>query len=175
MIIIPAEEFNHQARSGKGSSDKVYQNKPFNPSVIFAIKRKKVAINYCREWMKNNPPLICILVEDTHHIQVWYELLNNSILTQSQSRQTEPNLTAEKIYNSLLPSFKLPIDRGFILNCQQILTESIGPIAKIIIKKTVFENPKINREQFIKKLIQTLPQKLQKKDLEQQLNQLLND
>lgn len=167
MFIINAEEFNHQARNSSNFSGKVYRKKIFTPGVIYSIKQKEAAIQYCRNWMKKNPSFLCILVEDTHQLQVWYEQLTRSSTSKRQNSLAESG-------SSLLKSKNLPIDRNFVTRCEQKLTDSIGPIAKIIVKKIISQNSQCNREQFILKLIEALPKKTTK-DLEEQLKQLLNE
>lgn len=165
MFIIKAEEFKRQTHNSS-SSGKVYRQKIFTPGVIYSIRRKDAAVEYCRKWMSENPSFLCILVEDTHQLQVWYEQL---------SRASNPNRqNSAQNSSSLLKSEYLQIDKNFVIQCQKILTNSIGPIAKIIIKKVISRNHQSNREQFISSLITELP-KREKKDLEQQLKQLLDE
>ena len=165
MFIIKAEEFNYQARNCSSFSGKIYQQKVFTPGVIYSIKQKEAAIQYCREWMNKNPSFVCILVEDTQQLQVWYEQLTTPSILNTQNSSAEEN-------SSLLKSKYLPIDQNFVARCEQKLIDSIGPIAKIIIKKVISQNPQYNREQFISNLIKELP-KRQIKNLEKQLKQLI--
>lgn len=168
MFIIKAEEFNRQARNSSGFSGKVYHQKIFTPGVVYSIRQKEAALNYCRNWMNKNPSFLCILVEDTHQLQVWYEQLSPQSSTNNQKASRKESSS------SLLKSKYLQIDKKFVSQCQQILTDSIGPIAKIIIKKVISQNSQCNREQFISSLIKEIP-KSQQKDIEQQLKQLLNE
>lgn len=167
MIIIPAEEFNRQARSSSGFFGKVYHQKKFIPGVIFSIGRKDAALSYCRNWMNENPSFLCILVEDTHQLQVWYEQLN-----QKTSVRDVKDSTKKK--SSLLKSRHLQIDTKFVAQCQQILIDAIGLIAKIVVKKVISQNPRSNREQFIADLLKELP-KSQQEEVERQLKQLLRE
>ena len=167
MIIIPAEEFNRQARNISSFSGKVYHKKKFIPGVIFSIGRKEAALSYCRNWMNENPSFLCILVEDTHQLQVWYEQLTR----QSSVKKIEDST---KKGSSLLQSKHLQIDKKFVAQCQQILIDTIGPIAKIIIQKVLTQNSRYNREQFVVNLIKKLP-KDGAKEIERQLKQLLRE
>lgn len=167
MLILQAEEFNRQSRNSSNFSGKIYHQKILTPGVIFSIRQKNAALNYCRDWMNQNPSFLCLLVEDTHQIQVWYEQLN-----QQLDRVRPPN-RIEKDSSSLLKSKYLPIDKSFVTQCQQNLIDSIGPIARIIVTKVISQNAKCNREQFIASLIEKLP-KEQQKNAQQQLEQLLN-
>ena len=167
MIIIPAEEFNRQARNISSFSGKVYHQKKFIPGVIFSIGRKDAALSYCRNWMNENPSFLCILVEDTYQLQVWYEQLNRQSSVKKIEDSTNYKFT-------LLQSKYLQIDKKFVAQCQQILIDTIGPIAKIIIKKVLSKNSRCNREQFILNLFRELP-KEQKEEIERQLKQLLHE
>jgi hypothetical protein len=167
MIIIPAEEFNRQAHNISSLSGKVYHQKKFIPGVIFSIGRKEAALSYCRNWMNENPSFLCILVEDTHQLQVWYEQLTR----QSSVKKLEDST---KNSSSLLQSKHLQIDKKFVAQCQQILIDTIGPIAKIIIQKVLAQNSRCNREQFVVNLIKKLP-KDGAKEIERQLKQLLRE
>lgn len=170
MIIVLAKEFNLQARNVQKISGRIYQNRVFIPGVIFALRCKEVAIKYCREWMKNNPSFLCILVEDTTHIQVWYETKRHRVYNRGQKK-----MSVNKASSSLLSSHNLPIDKMFVVKCQQALTEHIGPIAKIVIKKAIAKNVRLNRKQFISRLIKELQQVKQVQGLEEQLEQLLDN
>ena len=167
MIIIPAEEFNRQARNSSSFLGKVYHQKQFIPGVIFSIYRKDAALSYCRDWMNENPSFLCILVEDTHQLQVWYEQLNQQSSVKNIKDTTKNS-------SSLLQSKYLQIDRKFVAQCQQRLIDTIGPIAKIIIKKVLSQNSRCNREQFISNLIRELP-KDGSEEIERQLKQLLRE
>jgi hypothetical protein len=180
MIIVSAEEFNHQ--SSYNSSGRFYQDRTLIPGVIFSIERKKVAINYCQTLMNQYSSLKCLLVEDIVSIQVWYEqssrqILNQmpTIITKTKITKTEIDLTTNPLSPSLLKGRYLPIDRSFVLRCQEILTEFIGPIAKIIIRKIISQDTKFNRQQFIAKLIQEVHNTKQFSNIERQLKQLLSD
>jgi hypothetical protein len=180
MIIVSAEKFNHQ--SSYNSSGRVYRDLTLTPGVIFSLNRKETAINYCQELMNQYSSLKCLLVEDLVSIQVWYEqssrqILNKvpAIITKTKKTKTEINLITNPIPPSLLKSKYLPIDRSFVLRCQEILTEFIGPIAKIIIKKIISQGTKFNRQQFINKLIQEVHHTKQSSNIERQLKRLLSD
>lgn len=167
MIIISAEEFNRQARNSSSFLGKVYHRQKFIPGVIFSIGRKDAALSYCRDWMNENPSFLCILVEDTHQLQVWYEQLNRQSSVKKIEDSTNHNF-------SLLQSKDLQIDKKFVAQCQQIMIDTIGPIAKIIIKKVISLNYRCNREQFISNLIKELP-KNRPEEIERQLKQLLRE
>jgi hypothetical protein len=117
--------------------------------------------------MNENPSFLCILVEDTHQLQVWYEQLTR----QSSVKKLEDST---KNSSSLLQSKHLQIDKKFVAQCQQILIDTIGPIAKIIIQKVLAQNSRCNREQFVVNLIKKLP-KDGAKEIERQLKQLLRE
>ena len=169
MFIISVEEFNRQARYSSDFSGKIYHQKRLSPGVIFSIKQKEAALSYCRNWMSENPSFLCLLVEDTYQLQVWYEQLNRQSISQD-----EPKNSSKENADLLLKSRELQIDRKFVEGCQQILTDFIGPIAKIVVKKVVSQNPRCDREEFILRLIQELPQERQK-ELTQPLKQLISD
>jgi hypothetical protein len=180
MIIVSAEKFNHQ--SSYNLSGRVYHNLTLIPGVIFSLNRKEVAINYCQELMNQYSSLKCLLVEDLVSIQVWYEqssrqILNKvpAIITKATKTKTELKFTTNPVPLPLLKSKYLPIDRSFVLKCQEILTEFIGPIAKIIIRKVISQDTKFNRQQFIDKLIQEVHQTKQSSSIERQLKRLLSD
>ena len=170
MIIIPVQEFNHQARNHSKLSGKVYHNKLLNPGVIFSAKQKEAAIQYCLSWMKNNQSFLCILVEDTHHLQVWYEQLS-----RKASSKTPKNLLSNPSSSPVLESQYLPLDREFLVRCHQVLAEFIGPIAQIIMMKVLARDNQFNREEFITQLIQEIKQKkpIQEQDTEERLKELL--
>ncbi|WP_144863112.1 hypothetical protein [Hyella patelloides] len=62
----------------------------------------------------------------------------------------------------------------FVVKCQQILAEYIGPIAKIVIKKAIDRDVRLNRKQFVARIIKELQQSKKVQGLEQQLEQLLD-
>lgn len=177
ISIVSAEQFNSQLSNNL--SGKVYHNTTIIPGVIFAINRKKVAINYCQELMNKYPSVKCILIEDTDFIQVWYNKASSQILNQNPCQTSRSKIKISQEVNfpsqSLLDSKYLPIDRTFVLRCQAVLAEAIGPIAKIIIKKTISQNTQLNRQQFIAKLIQEIDKVEHLQDIKQQLNQLLSN
>ena len=177
MYIIPAEEFNSQARNYKKSSGIIYQGKIYIPGVVFAIKRRLAAIKYCQELIFKNSSFQCILVEDTNHIRVWYEKSSRLYLYKipQQKNKQKSKLQNNSISSKFSASKNLPIDRDFVLQCQQTIAEFIGPIAKIFIKKTVIQNAQLNRQQFIFLLIKELEKNSKIPGLEQKLQQLLDD
>ena len=172
MIVISAQEFKNKALNSSDSLRKVYHNKVLTPGVVFSHQQKDAAVSYCLKWMSNNPSFLCILVEDLNKTQVWYEQINLKI-----SREALTKIFKKDVSPSLLESKYLQIDREFIARCQETLTESIGPIAKIIIKKVLARDNQSNRQQFITKLIQELQEKKQTKNrnLEEKLEELLGN
>lgn len=175
MIIVSAEEFDRHARNNL--SGKIYRKKSIIPGVIFSIRRKQVAINYCQELMSKYQSMKCLLVEDGFFIQVWYDRASRPILNHNPNQKNRPTigLGTNRDSQSLLESKYLPIDRAFVLRCQTVLAEAIGPIARIIIKRAIFQNNKSNRQQFVVNLIREIKNIKQCEDLERQLNQLLSN
>lgn len=175
MIIVSVEEFNRQVINNL--SGKVFHNTIVIPGVVFSIHRRQVAINYCQELSKRYPSVQCILVEDNHYVEVWYDQGSSPILKTNPNYKTQPKISLKKNRpaQSLLESRYLPIDRTFVFLCQGILIEAIGPIAKIIIRKTISQNTKSNRQQFIARLIREIHQTGYSEDVEQQLKQLLSN
>ena len=177
MYIIPAEEFNSQARNYKKSSGRIYREKIYVPGVVFAIKRKLVAIKYCQELIHKRSSFQCILVEDTNNIQVWYEKSSSLYLYDISQKKIKQKLNSQNNPTSqnFFASKNLPIDRDFVLQCQQTIAEFIGPIARIFIKKTMIQNAQLNRQEFIFLLVEELQKNSKIPGLEQKLQQLLDD
>ena len=61
------------------------------------------------------------------------------------------------------------IDRLFIARCQQILVELIGPIATIICKRTVTQNPNIERSKFIELIAKQIPEQQKAEEFKKKL------
>ncbi|VEP13467.1 hypothetical protein H1P_20074 [Hyella patelloides LEGE 07179] len=118
---------------------------------------------------EKQPIFLCILVEDTTHIQVWYERISRRVYHHRPKK-----ISVNKASSSLLSSHNLPIDKMFVVKCQQILAEYIGPIAKIVIKKAIDRDVRLNRKQFVARIIKELQQSKKVQGLEQQLEQLLD-
>ena len=172
MVIVQAKQFNLQTRNGNTHLEKIYDNKIFSAGVMFAIKYKEQAIEYCKYWNKEQPNCLCLLVEDTSSVQVWYEKKRerqSSKVKRSSTQQTKFKVTSKS-------NERLPIDKEFISRCQQILAESIGPISKLIVKKTLSQNTaKCSRQQFVAQLVLELKNKQQAQDIERKLKNILSD
>ena len=111
-------------------------------------------------------------MEDTSQIQVWYEKKSGGVsskVKRNLAQQTKSKITSDS-------NERLPIDKEFISLCQQILAQSIGPIAKLVIKKTLSQNSaKCSRDRFIAQLVLELKDKQQVQDIERELKNILND
>ena len=51
----------------------------------------------------------------------------------------------------------LPLDPDFINLCERILAEYIGPLASVICKRTIANNPDFNRQQFVEIIAGKIP------------------
>lgn len=163
MIVIQAREFNFQAQKNINTSERVYRQKIFIPGAIFDSSRKEAAYRYCLFWKSYNLSLLCLLVEDGRSLQVWHERPISSSLPSKQKDSTK-----KQKRSPLIEAKYLLVDKVFIAQCAEILTDSIGPIAKIILNEVTSQNTGCNRERFIQKLVAKVPENRQH-DLKQQL------
>jgi len=67
------------------------------------------------------------------------------------------------------PGTKNSLDRDFIKRCQQELAQYIGPIASVICKRTLSQNPHLKKHEFIQALTQYIPQPQQASEFQRQL------
>ena len=72
------------------------------------------------------------------------------------------------IFYSPLDS-KMPIQPDFVSLCQKELAELIGPMASIICKRTLEQNPKISGRELVEKLAQKIPNQQQAEEFKKSL------
>lgn len=84
----------------------------------------------------------------------------NSVGRQNTSGQSKPSTS---------PPSPSQLRQNFISKCQQELAELIGPMASIICKRTLQQNPGISQDEFVEALAKKIPDRQQAKEFEQRL------
>ncbi len=157
MEIISWHEFESKSSSNGNQNQKIYNQRVINKGPIFSLQNKDVAIRYCQE-NKNN---LCILVENKNYFQSWEEkkeLVKTK--TSSSSAKTE--------------SSRQEINEEFLALVKNILSEYIGPIAGIICKKTVTQNPNLTPQKLIDILAEKIPTDEDSSEFKNKLQKQLN-
>ncbi len=85
------------------------------------------------------------------------------------SKTPTPSLDTTSSLTPTTSAAKAKFDPGFIERCQQELAEYIGPIATIICKRTLAQNPNLSTAQFIEVLAQKIPNSKQAQEFQQRL------
>lgn len=164
MDIILKQKFDLETRKHGELVERFYQDKLLTPSVIFAIKHKKLAFRYSKIFKYINPAVYLMLVKEDNYIQVWYEK------EEFLKSQKGADVVIKAVEASI--EEELPLDREFVIICQKLLTDYIGPFSKIIIKKNVSKKPQPSRNEFIASLISEVIDKPNSAELVRKLEKL---
>ena len=109
--------------------------------------------------------------KETEEFRVTPSPLEQQYPTTQPGASKTPTLSSDTT-SSLTPnaaSAKVNFDPSFIERCQQELAEYIGPIAAIICKRTLAQNPNFSTPQFIEALAQKIPNPKQAQEFQQRL------
>lgn len=141
MSLLSTEEFNQRSSSGANPLEKIYQGKAVEAGPVFSLDNLQAAELYCQRFSRKQTGAVCVIVQEQSFFKIWSEIIQNR-----QNAVSELASSSDKVKNSLN---SLPVTDEFIDYCQKLLAEYIGPIAKMLCKKTLAKRPHLNRTEFV--------------------------
>ena len=160
MQILSIKEFDAQC-SAIDSLKKVYQGKTLAGGPVFPLTDVQAAQSYCKIFSSQQTEKICLIVKDKNFIRIWTEA------DTSESVQTGDDLLSSE--NQDVSKRTLPVEIEFTNNCQESLAKYIGPIAKIVCKKTLAKKPNLTREEFVDILAKQISNSQQAQKFKQEI------
>lgn len=161
MGVLSIKEFNQRSTSGKNSLEKTYQNKSLTAGPVFSLTNLNAAKLYCQSLGTIQNETMCLIVEEENFFRIWS---GNNLDSPENNNNTQ-------VENQESNDASLPLEASFIEVCQKKLAINIGPIAKVICKKTLAKKPNLARVEFV----EILAKKISDPDLAQEFKQDLLD
>ncbi|MDJ0649549.1 MAG: hypothetical protein QNJ60_12665 [Xenococcaceae cyanobacterium MO_188.B19] len=180
MNIISAEDFNKQTTLGQNRTQKIYQDRILTQGPVFALDKKKLALEYCKSYFKKHSGSYCLVVQERYYFQLWKEekIIKNPIKVNLES---DENISKPLLQNNTLSatevnksSLNINIVLDFINLCKKLLSQSIGVFGNFLCDTTLSENPNINCQEFIGILASQIPDVEQSKQFKKTLLQFID-
>lgn len=162
MTILSIEEFNARCSIADDSSHKIYQGKTIVGGPVFAPTDIDAAQTYCEIFSQKQTGETCLIVEDKNFLRIWIEERNVEELKELHS---DSCLEIEQISNRS----SLPVEAKFINNCQELLAQYVGPIARVICRKTLAKKPDLTRTELVEILAKKISDPQQAEEFKRQL------
>ena len=161
-MILSIEEFNAQCSIADNSSQKVYRGKTIVGGPVFPLTDVEAAQAYCEIFTHKQSAETCLIVKEKNFLRIWIE-------DRSLEEPKEPSYgrSSSEIKQTSNRS-SLPVEAEFINNCQESLAQYIGPIARVICRKTIAKKPNLTRMEFIRILAGKISDPQQAEEFERQ-------
>lgn len=164
MTILSQAEFNQRSSSGKHSLEKIYQGKCLEGGPVFSLGNLQAAELYCERFSHRQTGGTCIIVKETSFVRIWSEISQAEVL-QAEENTNPKGLSLEAKVATSINS--LPVTVEFTDFCQKLLAEYIGPIAKMICKKTLAKKSHLSRTEFVAILAKKISDPKQAQEFQQ--------
>ena len=159
MQILSIKEFNEECNTKVDSRTKIYQGKTLAGGPVFPLTDTQAAQSYCKIFSSQQAEKICLIVEDKNFLRIWTET--------EKTADSDNDLLSSK--NQNVSKRTLPVEIEFTNNCQESLAKYIGPIAKIVCKKTLAKKPNLTREEFVDLLAKQISNSQQAQKFKQEI------
>lgn len=161
MYVLSIKEFNEQCNAEINSSKKVYQGKTLVGGPVFPLTDVEAAQSYCSIFNTQQTEKTCLIVKDKHFLRIWTEA--DTLEKQKGSDNDLISSGNQKVSERSLPVVE------FTNNCQELLAEYIGPIAKTVCQKTLAKKQNLTREQFVDILAKRISNSQQAQEFKQRI------
>ena len=148
MAVLSIEEFKEQSSVGAHSSEKIYQGKTIVAGPVFSLTNFKAAALYCKRFTRKTGGALCIIVRERSFLRIWSENIHHKQQNLKKKTKVASQSSSAKD-NTKASANLLPVEPEFVVFCQKILAEYIGPVAPILCKKTLAKKTNLTHEQFV--------------------------
>ena len=162
MTVLSIEEFNARCSMTDNSSQKVYQGKTIVGGPVFALTDIDAAQAYCQAFTQQQTAEICLIVKDKNFLRIWIE-----DCTLEEPKEPLLSYSASEIKQASNPSS--PVEAKFVDNCQELLAQYVGPMARIICRKTLAKKPDLTSTELVEILAKKISDPQQAEEFKRQL------
>lgn len=161
MTVLSIEEFDAQCSMAVDSSQKVYRGKTIVGGPVFPLTDVEAAQSYCEIFSQKNYET-CLIVKDKNFLRIWIE--DRTLKEPKESLNSQSSSETEQTSNGSV----LPVEAEFVNNCQESLAQYIGPIARVVCKKTLAKKPNLTPIEFIEILAKKISDPQQAQEFKRQ-------
>ena len=155
MKIISSQDFKEQTYTFKDSKKKVYQNKILITDIVFALDLRESAVKYCETNLEAKSNSFYLIVKESNYYQIWKEDSSSKLETKK------------------LVSIDLALE--FISLCEQEMLNAVGPIGKLLYKKTVSSSKAKSCNDLVSELSTRITDLKRRKEFETVVDQFVQD
>ncbi len=150
MLILNAKDVDYShTDNSKSLPSLTYRGHLFYKVTHTAIDQLENIIRLSRKFLDLDEPVATIIVKEDRGLSLWS--LDNSVGIKPNQNFPQSTELQENAAN------RNKLDEDFISYCSTKMAEFIGPIASLVVKKTLDGNREMNKREFIEALAREIP------------------